>query len=1137
LTADADERVTDAELVAQFRRDPEMFFGVYDRYRRDVYRYVAGRLDGEAADDITAETFLVAFGQLGRFNPERGGLRPWLLWQDTGPGRVKRHLAGRLREIADRGQLAIDATELRRSWSLWGQRSAGMGTDPAGEQCPHPSGAEAGAYRPIGAKCHKMWLLPHRGASGGPAGASGGLSLMVRSPGFVGRKRELAVLAEALAAPPSMVLVEGEAGIGKSRLVGEFLAREPKQRPLVTACPPFRQPYTLGPVVDGVRRAAGQVAGLPLSGLAGALRPLFPEWAADLPPAPEPLPDASAAQHRLFRALAELTGCLGTRLLVVEDVHWADDATLEFLLFLTVQQPQQLSLLLTCRPDEVPSDSLLPRLSSRPRALGAVARLPLRSLSVPETAALISSMLGGERIHPDFAGFVHRHTEGVPLAVEESVRLLADRADLARRGGEWVRRRIEKIVVPPTVRDAVLERAGRLSADAQAVLQAAAVLTEAADEATLAAVAEISPERAVAALVTALDSGLLGEEGGGTFAFRHALAAQAVREAIPAPLRSRMHLRAAQVLEALPQPPAVRLARHFREAGQTGAWCRYAEQAADLALASGDDRAAVALLYEVITAGGLLPPDIVRLARKIPAPALAAEDTYQGLTAALRAALAVSTAAPQVRGLIQYQLSRFLSGVGDFRSARRDLEQTVALLPADSPEAVGAMLMLGWPRDFSSPKSVHLGWLRRAVATVAAVPEGDRLRFAVDEATVLLALGEEEGWDKAAAIPDDALSARDLMTIARAGMNFGHYAIRWGRYAEARRRLDRGHGLAVTHEFTRMRAGIEVTLAHLRWFTGEWGGLAGQAAALLESENLVPSVRCEAMLVVGLLRFAAGDIAQAGECLERVVGEVRSREAPEEYVEPAAALARLRMVGGDADLAVALTDEPAAVVSGKGIWVWAADLVPVRTAALAALGRFAEADGLVTGYAAGLTGHSGAVSRTHLLESRAILAAARGEHEEAAALWASVAVAWRELPRPYDALLADERRAHSLLAVGGEGFDLLSGVLHGLERLGATGDAARLARCLRENGVAVASVWRGGPRGYGTELSPRELDVVRLVVTGQSNRQIAALVHRSPATVAAQLQSAMRKLGVSSRTALAVRVAEAGIVPPGITGR
>jgi DNA-binding CsgD family transcriptional regulator/tetratricopeptide (TPR) repeat protein len=956
----------------------------------------------------------------------------------------------------------------------------------------------------------------------------------VHSPGFVGREQQLAALADALAALPSLVLVEGEAGIGKSRLVAEFLAAEPGQRlrPLVAACPPFRQPYTLGPVVDGVRRAAaGKVAGLPLSGLAGALRPLFPEWAGDLPPAPEPLPDASASRHRLFRALDELIGCLGTALLVVEDVHWADDATLEFLLFLTAQQPQHLSLLLTSRPDEVPGDSLLPRLSSRPGAPG-VKRLSLAPLSVPETAKLISSMLDGERVHPDFAGFLHRHTEGVPLAVEESVRLLADRADLARRDGEWVRRRSEKIAVPPTVRDAVLERAGRLDADAQAVLRAAAVLAEAADEAVLAAVAGISPERTVVSLVTALDCGLLGEDGD-RFSFRHTLAAQAVHEAIPAPLRTRMHLRAGQALEALPRPPVVRLARHFRAAGQAEAWCRYAEQAADLALASGDDQAAVALQYEVITAGGLPPRDIARLAKKVRLPAVTAEDTLQGLAVALRAALASDAAEPRVRGLIEYQLGRFLNSVGDFKRARRDLEQAVALLPADSREAARAMLLLAWPRDFHSPKSVHLAWLRRAAAAAAAVPEDERLSFAANEATMLLALGEEEGWDKAAAIPGEASSARDLITIAGTGLNFGHHAIRWGRYAEARRRLDRGLDLAVTHEFTRMRAEIEVTLAHLRWFTGEWEGLAGQAAAWPENENLLALGRCEAMLVAGLLRFAAGDAAQAGACLERVVAEVRSMEAPEDYLEPAAALARLRLAGGDADLAVTLTDEPAAVMTAKGIWVGAADLVPVRTAALAAVGRLAEADELVAAYAAGLAGHSGPVGHTHLLESRAILAGARDSHEEAAALWADAAAAWRALPRPYDALRAGEQRANSLLAAAGgnkvardEGLDVLSGVLRGLEQLGAAGDAARVARCLRENGVA-ASV----RRGYGTGLSPRELDVVRLVATGQTNRQIAALTHRSPATVATQLQSAMRKLGVSSRTALAVRAAQAGIVP------
>jgi AAA ATPase-like protein len=120
-------------------------------------------------------------------------------------------------------------------------------------------------------------------------------------PGFTGRARELADLTDALAAPPGMVLVEGEAGIGKSRLILEFMSSPAgrQHRALVATCPPFRRPHTLGPVADALRQVVGDVPGLRLSALAGALVPLFPEWAGSLPPAPEPAEDATAARHRM----------------------------------------------------------------------------------------------------------------------------------------------------------------------------------------------------------------------------------------------------------------------------------------------------------------------------------------------------------------------------------------------------------------------------------------------------------------------------------------------------------------------------------------------------------------------------------------------------------------------------------------------------------------------------------------------------------------------------------------------------------------------------------------------------------------------------------------------------------------------
>ncbi|MER6981537.1 AAA family ATPase [Streptomyces carpinensis] len=119
----------------------------------------------------------------------------------------------------------------------------------------------------------------------------------VLGPRLIGRSAELDRAVRALtAATPAAVLIEGEADIGKTRLIQEALETLALDGVLVAGCLPFREALTLGPVVDAVRQAHSRVDGLGLSALAGALRPLFPEWAHVLPPAPEPLDDAGAAR-------------------------------------------------------------------------------------------------------------------------------------------------------------------------------------------------------------------------------------------------------------------------------------------------------------------------------------------------------------------------------------------------------------------------------------------------------------------------------------------------------------------------------------------------------------------------------------------------------------------------------------------------------------------------------------------------------------------------------------------------------------------------------------------------------------------------------------------------------------------------
>lgn len=959
------------------------------------------------------------------------------------------------------------------------------------------------------------------------------------APRFVGRDAELNRVARALSHPPALVLVEGEAGIGKSRLVHEALRAHGTgegfgRRSLVAVCPPFREALTLGPIVDAARQARSGIAGLGLSALAGALRPLFPEWADSLPPAPEPLSDPGAARHRLIRALAELLDRLGVEVLVVEDVHWADDATLDFLVLLASRQPRRVSLVLTYRPEDVPPDSLLLRLSSRPPAGDGSARVVLGALGVPQTADLVSSMLDGEHVSTAFAAFLHERTEGVPLALEECVRLLRDRSDLIRQDGEWVRRTLDDIAVPPTIRDSVTERVSRLDADAQQVLLAAAVLGDPAELTVLAAVADLPWPRADAALDEAVRSGLVAEDAAGRVAFRHVLAARAVHDRAPRPERRAAHRRAAAVLETVRPAPVGRLAHHFRAARDAVKWCQYAEQAADLALATGDHQTAVALLHELLTDRALPGTDVARIAQKMPFLAFTGTPRGNDVVEALRAVLAGGKLGVRDRGEVRSQLARILMHVGEYAAGAVELERAVPDLAGNPLAAVRAMTTLGGPAGGTLwPASAHRRWLDRAAAVSdPTMSDNDRQSLLIDRVTALLDLGEPSGWELTAGISSDESTPQAALQSARGALNTGSSAMRWGRYADAGRLLATAAEIAERHRYQRLRDMALMTLIHLDWFTGAWTGLAERAAGWtgLDGE---PLIRLDALLVTGLLGAAVGGDDTVGGTLRLVRDESTQRGIVDMPMEPTAALARLSLARGDVDAALALTDEPVFIVVRKGVWLWGTEIVPVRVEALAAAGRGSDAEELVAAFARGLRRYDAPSSLAALATCHGILAEAGREYGRAADLWERAAAAWQRLPRPHDALLARERRAGCLLADSAgdraEALAALSAVARELTSLGAGADAERVVRTLREHGVVTRGTWRGGRRGYGDQLSPRELEVVQLLLTGLTNREIAGALSRSPKTVAAQLNSAMRKHGVSSRTALAVSVAQAGI--------
>jgi DNA-binding CsgD family transcriptional regulator len=916
-------------------------------------------------------------------------------------------------------------------------------------------------------------------------------------------------MTEALGRFPAVVLVRGEAGIGKSRLVREALAVVGAQggahggagdsRWLIAVCPPFREGLTLGPIVDAARQAVPRGAGLGglgLSALAGALRPLFPEWAESLPAAPEPLDDAGAARHRLMRAFAELLDRLGIRVLVVEDIHWADEATLEFLLFLTSLQPPPCSLVLTYRPDEVAADSLLLRLSSRvPTGMGiSHARIVLSGLAASDTTELVGSMLGDDPVSAAFTSFLHESTGGVPLVLEECVRLLLDRADLVRRGGEWVQRTLAEIVVPPTIRDAITERVARLGAGAQRALLAAAVLAEPADERALGLVGELAGGRRAESVAEAISSGLLVEDRShpGRLAFRHSLAARAIYDQAPVPERRAAHRRAAALLETGRPRPVGRLAHHFRQADEIGRWREYAEQATDVALASGDQHRALALLHELITEPGLPADALAPLVQKMPFHAFIDDARRADIIAALRAVLETDRLSAHDRAQLRGQLGRVFFSLGDYTAAAAEWELAIPDLGAGTFADAWAMIMLGWPSAGPWPVATHLRWLERGWRLAEGCPLAphQRMILLVNRASVLLGLGQESGWALARELAEDESTPQLAHERARGELNLGDAALRWGRYDEARRRLTSAAEIAGRHGYQVVRAAALVTLLRLDYLAGAWPGLAERARQWADAAE-EPVGRLEALLVGAQLKLstAAGD-ADAEDTLRAVQEECVRRGIIAQWLESAAARAQLRLSAGDAAGALAVTEHGMRLVTDKGIWLWATQIAPARVAALISAGRSAEAERLVHGFEDGVRGRCMPAPQAALHECQAALIEGRGEFGAAAGAWDQAARAWSQLSRPHDAARA----------------------------LAASERCSRAARGTRPS----------GRRGYGERLSPRELEVVRLMLDGMTNRQIARELSKSPDTVAAQLKSAMRKYRVTSRTALAVSVTQAG---------
>ncbi len=469
----------------------------------------------------------------------------------------------------------------------------------------------------------------------------GSFSVPVICPVTIGRVHERDALSQVIDRTRSgqgqVALVSGEAGIGKSRLVAEAKAYATAQDFLLLqgTCFQMDSSYPYAPLLDLLRTS---VVTTPL---VADPDPIILEFARLLPELllsstgtlPTPLPDPEREKRRLFAALTRFFKERSSQqpvLLVIEDLHWCDDISLEFLLSLAracVAQP--LLLLMTYRIDEV-QPGLQRFLAQLDRA-----RLSQELQLMPLTHNDVDAMLGAmfelpEGEQASLLDLIYPLTEGNPFFVEEVLTSLVPRGELVSDVSGWhykphPDRRGERLPVPRSVQEAVQQRTAYLSADAKHLLSLAAVAGRRFNVTLLQEVMHCDEAHLLTLLKEVMAAQLVIEEAADQFAFRHALTQQAIVAALLVRELQGLHRSLAETLERIcTSSPTSReryledLAYHCYEAGMWEQARAYAQEAGEKALTLYAQQAAIDHFTHAVEAEhhlSLIPPPHLYLLR------------------------------------------------------------------------------------------------------------------------------------------------------------------------------------------------------------------------------------------------------------------------------------------------------------------------------------------------------------------------------------------------------------------------------------------------------------------------------------------------------------------------------------------
>lgn len=993
-----------------------------------------------------------------------------------------------------------------------------------------------------------------RGSPDGDSGDTWRVRGRLTSSRFVGRRNQLAELElayrEARDGNPRLLLIAGDSGVGKTRLVTEA-----------------RRFFEGAPVLLGQGVEQGELE-LPYAPLLGALRPLV----RDRHPVLEELsaggrahlatllPSLGAAtgadatglsadgQMRLFESLLELMHRLSEHqplVLVLEDMHWADRSTRAFCAFLARSLiAERILVLLTYRSDELHRRHPLRPLLAELARLDGARLIELRPFDRDELGEALTDILG-EAPGDDLIERLLARTDGNPLYVEE---LLA--AALDGRGA-----------TPQSLRDAFMLRIERLGDTAGRAARAIAV-GRAMDESMIARITGITAAELRDALREAVAEHVLIADDLGRFSFRHALLREVVYDDLLPGERNAMHLELARELEdsgelACAEDEAGRvavIATHYAAAGDQTAALRATIRAAREARrvhAYGE----MADLYERAHGLWARVPDAAAVAGIDEVELLEAAANAYALTGDQRHSVMLAEYGLRLldadrdpvryaRLLVRRGRSRWR--LNQARAGMDDLERALALLP-EEPSAERARL-LSWIARTRSLRghyreAIREGEQARAVAEQAELPVvvGEVLNTL---GMARIALGEVEAGE--ALLREAITLAReqdDLDDLGTAYSNLAEFLNLAGRTRDALAVIDEG----LQEVRTRIGQAFSwMTMTHsaLAFEAGEWESARTSAGPPLSSLAGVP-------LIFRLLRDAelalgegdealASDRLAAAEPLVRVTGEAqwhglygslrgelhrRGGELDAAQSAVAGALDELEVCTDDVMRIARVTAVGAAIEADRALRARDLREPELEQDALARLRIHLDRLG-----AASQDG--GAVERAWLAAGLAEQARATAA-DDAAALWEAAARHWDELERPYCAALARWRQAEALVAAEqrAAAAAVATAALDVADRLGAGWLAGELHGLRARARLEAITAAAAGPHGTSDPeggqpdavqlpfgLTPRELQVLTLIAEGATNRQIGGALFMAEKTASVHVSRILGKLGVRSRT-------------------